>query len=47
MHRKNIKVFVFTLNESEKIAKAVNLGADGIISDDHKLATELMEAVSV
>ncbi|SMC45156.1 glycerophosphodiester phosphodiesterase [Moheibacter sediminis] len=34
MHSKGIKVMAFTLNDEKKIARAVNFGVDGIISDE-------------
>jgi glycerophosphoryl diester phosphodiesterase len=42
MHSKNIKVFVFTLDDKEKIIQAINLGADGIISNDHRILKKLL-----
>ena len=43
LHQKNLTVCVFTLNEKKKIAKAINLGADGIISDNHLLVGEVLK----
>lgn len=43
LHQKNMSVYVFTLNGKGAIAKAVNLGADGIISDNHLLVGEVLK----
>src|SRR5690606_19470895 len=43
LHQKNLTVYVFTLNEQKKIGKAINLGADGIISDNHLLVGEVLK----
>ena len=43
LHHRNLTVYVFTLNEKGKIGKAINLGADGIISDNHLIVKEVLK----
>ncbi|MFX0031424.1 MAG: glycerophosphodiester phosphodiesterase [Candidatus Hodarchaeota archaeon] len=42
-HANNLKVNVWTVNERKDIERLINLGVDGIITDDIQLAKELIE----
>lgn len=42
IHNVGLKIFVYTVNKPEDIVKMVNIGVDGIITDDVRLARKIL-----
>ncbi len=45
IHDAGLKIFVYTVNKPEDIKKMINLGVDGIITDDLRLARRILKSL--